>query len=95
MQCVSLWPKAELSLLEAAQEMCYIQTKRGSQSRSTFMKCVVLLVPTLALQSSSPLFNDPLASVFIFLNHSLPMIITVICAQMDVHASFKLLKSIF
>lgn len=65
------------------------------QSQSTFIKSVVLWVPTLPLQSFPPLFGDLLASVFILLSLSLPMIITVICTQMDAHASLKLLKSIF
>lgn len=45
-----------------------------------------------------PLFrsSDHLVSVFMFgFPMSLPMIITVMCAEMDAHASLKLLKSIF
>lgn len=68
--------------------------RKEQDSQSTFIKSVLLWVPTLPLQSCSPLFSGPFSlcvhTFDFFANDNY----SNMCSN-DAHASLELLKSIF
>lgn len=86
LQCDSFQPKAELSLLGAVEEMSFLNT--GGP--------VLLLVLAFLLHCCYSKYSDASAGVFVLMILCLvPMIIIVMYAQIKLHASLNLMKSIF